>query len=128
MGMKNSNYKKLFLNELKWTTIYLAVAFIVMIFLPFPADLALALLAFLAFSWYRRNHLLRKLGMENARSNSTGFEFKKIKEFYKSIFSNFFNTTDHGQSQIKYYCMSCGNEHREIACPKCGSKVKRIGL
>jgi hypothetical protein len=28
---------------------------------------------------------------------------------------------------IKYYCMSCGKEHREIACPNCGSKMKRIG-
>jgi hypothetical protein len=99
-----------------------------MLFLPFPADLLVALLAFLALSWYTRNLLLRKLGMENASNNDTGFEFKRIKEFYRSIFSNFSHSTDYGQSQIKYYCMSCGNEHREIACPKCGSKMKRIGL
>jgi hypothetical protein len=126
--MKDSNYKSLVLNQLKWTTVYLAVGFVIMLFLPFPADLALALLAFLVLSWYRRNLLLRKLGIENARSNATGFEFKKIKEFYKSILSNFSHTTNYGQSQIKYYCMICGNEHREIACPKCGSKMKRIGL
>ena len=66
--------------------IYLAVAFVIMLFLPFPVDLAVALLAFLALSWYKRNLLLRKLGMENARSKDTGFEFKKIKELYKSIF------------------------------------------
>jgi len=24
--------------------------------------------------------------------------------------------------------MNCGYEHREIACPKCGSKMKRVGL
>jgi len=23
--------------------------------------------------------------------------------------------------------MKCGNEHREIACPKCGSKMKKVG-
>jgi hypothetical protein len=126
--MKDSNYKSLVLNQLKWTTVYLAVGFVIMLFLPFPADLALALLAFLVLSWYRRNLLLRKLGIENARSDDTGFEFKKIKEFYKSILSNFSHTTNYGQSQIKYYCMTCGNEHREIACPKCGSKMKRIGL
>jgi hypothetical protein len=65
--MKDSNYKQLVLNELKWLTIYLAVAFVIMLFLPFPVDLAVALLAFLALSWYKRNLLLRKLGMENAR-------------------------------------------------------------
>ena len=126
--MKDSNFKQLALNELKWLTIYLAVAFVIMLLLPFPADLAVASLAFLALSWYKRNLLLSKLGMENARSKDTGFELKKIKEFYKSIFSNVSHSTDYGQSQVKYYCMKCGNEHREIACPKCGSKMKRIGL
>ncbi|MFZ0556048.1 MAG: zinc ribbon domain-containing protein [Nitrososphaeraceae archaeon] len=116
------------MNELKWLAIYLAVAFVIMLFLPFPVDLAVALLAFLALSWYKRNLLLRKLGMENPRSWDIGFEFKKIKEFYKSIFSNVSHSTDYGQSQVRYYCMKCGNEHREIACPKCGSKMKRIGL
>ncbi|MGA9933853.1 MAG: hypothetical protein WBP83_01910 [Nitrososphaeraceae archaeon] len=55
----------------------------------------------------------------------TGFEFKKIKEFYKSIFSNVSHSIDYGQSQVRYYCMKCGNEHREITCPKCGSKMKK---
>ena len=126
--MKDFNYKQLVLNELKWMSIYLAVAFVIMLFLPFPVDLAVALLAFLALSWYKRNLLLRKLGMENPRSRDIGFEFKKIKEFYKSIFSNVFHSTDYGQSQVRYYCMKCGNEHREIACHKCGSKIKRVGL
>lgn len=27
---------------------------------------------------------------------------------------------------LKYYCMDCGKEHKEIACPICGSKMKRI--
>lgn len=86
--MKDFNYKQLALNELKWMTIYLAVAFVIMLFLPFPVDLAVALLAFLALSWYKRNLLIRKLDMENPRSRDIGFEFKRIKEYYKSIFSN----------------------------------------
>ena len=27
-----------------------------------------------------------------------------------------------GSGPLKYYCMSCGTEHKEIVCPKCGSK------
>jgi rRNA maturation endonuclease Nob1 len=27
---------------------------------------------------------------------------------------------------LKYYCMGCGREHNDIACPNCGSKMKRI--
>jgi len=126
--MKGSNYKQIALNELKWLTVYLAVSFVIMLLLPFPIDLAVALLAFLALGWYRRYLLLRKLGMKNPTSRVAGFELKRIKEFYKSIFSNFSHSTDYGQIQVRYYCMKCGNEHRERACPKCGSNMKKIGL
>ncbi len=124
--MKDFNYKHLALNELKWMTIYLAVAFVIMLFLPFPVDLAVALLAFLALSWYKRNLLIRKSGMENPRSRDIGLEFKK--EFYSQSFPMSLIQIDYGQSQVRYYCMKCGKEHREIACAKCGSKIKRVGL
>jgi predicted RNA-binding Zn-ribbon protein involved in translation (DUF1610 family) len=123
--MKDFSRKQPVLNQLKWTAIYSAAAAGIIILLSFPADLALALVAFLVLGWYRRNLLLRKLGMKNLRSTVTGFEFKKIKELYKS---NISDSIDHDQSQVRYYCMKCGNEHREIACPKCGSKMKRAGL
>jgi len=32
-----------------------------------------------------------------------------------------------GDNSLKYYCMSCGTKHKEAACPKCGSKMKRVG-
>ena len=83
----------------QWTAIYLAVAFIIMLFLPFPADLALALIAFFVIGWYRRYLFLRKLGMKNPTSTVTGFEFKKIKELYKS---NISDSIDYGQSKVKY--------------------------
>ena len=44
-----------------------------------------------------------------------------------------FGSTSHSSSSmfgngiLKYYCMSCGRKHREAACPKCGSKMKRVG-
>ena len=123
--MKDFDRKQLVLNQLKWTAIYLAVAFIITLLLPFPADLALALVAFLVLGWYRRYLSLRKLGMKNPTSPNTGFEFKKIKELYKS---NISNSIDDSQSKVKYYCMNCGYEHREIECPKCGSKIKRTGF
>jgi len=30
-------------------------------------------------------------------------------------------------NSVNYYCMSCGTKHREAACPRCGSKMKRVG-
>src|ERR671924_252677 len=25
-----------------------------------------------------------------------------------------------------YYCMTCGTQHREIVCPRCGSRIKKL--
>ena len=123
--MKEFDRRQLALDQLKWTAIYLAVTFIIVLFLPFPVDLALVLIAFFVLGWYRRLLFLRKAGLKNPTSTFTGFEFKKSKELYKSSISD---SNDHGQSRVKYYCMNCGYEHREIACPNCGSKMKRAGL
>lgn len=33
-----------------------------------------------------------------------------------------------GSGKLKYYCMNCGAQHNQNACPKCGSKMKRVGV
>ena len=123
--MKDLDKKQLILNELKWTAIYFVAASVIIVLLPFPADLVLALMAFLVMGWYRRYLLSRKLGLKNPGSTITGFEFKKIRELFKS---NISVSNDDSQIKVKYYCMNCGYEHRGIACPNCGSKIKRAGL
>jgi hypothetical protein len=32
-----------------------------------------------------------------------------------------------GDTSLKYYCMSCETQHKQASCPKCGSKMKRVG-
>jgi hypothetical protein len=123
--MKDFAKKQLILNELKWTATYFVAASVIIVLLPSPADLVLALIAFLVLGWYRRFLLSRKLGIKNPGSTITGFEFKNIRELFRS---NVSASNDDSQSKVKYYCMNCGYEHREIACPKCGSKIKRAGL
>jgi hypothetical protein len=43
-----------------------------------------------------------------------------------AMFGSMFAASQNSSS-LKYYCMSRGTEHRQIACPKCGSKMKRVG-
>ena len=60
-----------------------------------------------------------------------------LKDLYKSMTSSFGDSLNNGMfggagggmgySPIKFYCMNCGYEHRENACPKCGSKAVRVG-
>jgi rRNA maturation endonuclease Nob1 len=50
-----------------------------------------------------------------------------MKGLFDSLRSSDASTSMYGYNPIRYYCMSCGSEHKEIACPKCGSKMKRVG-
>jgi rubrerythrin len=43
------------------------------------------------------------------------------------IFGSMSPSSIFGDSSLKYYCMSCGIQHKQAACPKCGSKMKRVG-
>lgn len=36
--------------------------------------------------------------------------------------------SSNNSSSLKYYCISCGTQHKEIACPTCGSKMKKVGF
>jgi hypothetical protein len=50
-----------------------------------------------------------------------------MKGWFRSLSSSSTASMYSGYTTIKYYCMSCGKEHKEIACPNCGSKMKRVG-
>jgi rRNA maturation endonuclease Nob1 len=46
----------------------------------------------------------------------------------RNLFNSFSSSISYNSSRpLKYYCMSCGKEHNKIACPSCGSKMKRVG-
>ena len=43
------------------------------------------------------------------------------------MFGSMSSSSMFGDNSLKYYCMSCGAQHKQAACPKCGSKMKRVG-
>jgi hypothetical protein len=109
----NDNKQFLF-HQLKWMGIYVAIGVAMALVLPFPISLIGALGAFLFLNFIRTRRVLRRAGVKN------------MKEFFKSL-SPSASSPYGGYSPIKYFCMSCGKEHKEISCPNCGSKMKRVG-
>jgi hypothetical protein len=108
------NNRHLFLYTLKWMSLYIAIGFITAILLPFPASLIGAIGGFMLINFLRTRLMLKKMGIS-------------MKGLFGSLRSSDVNPSVYGYNPIKYYCMGCGNEHKEIACPKCGSKMKRAG-
>jgi hypothetical protein len=107
----DDNTKRFSIHRLKWSIIYVGIGIILVLVLPFPYDLASVLGLFILVNFLRSRNILKRYG-------GTG----GIRDLFSSSMS-----ASNQSRPLKYYCMNCGKEHREIACPNCGSKMKRVG-
>jgi hypothetical protein len=112
--------RELFLYQLKWLAFFMAIGFIIIYLFEFPIDLIMLIIAFILINIYKTRTMLKKLGIFNDG------DVRDIRGFIRSLFKSPSSSMD-STTSVRYYCMSCGNEHREIACGKCGSKMKRVG-
>jgi hypothetical protein len=116
MSFPYNSDKQFVVYQLKWMGIYIAIGLALSLVLPFPISLIGAVGAFFLLNFIRTRRMLKRAGIDN------------MKGWFGSLSSSASSSMySRGYSPIKYYCMSCGQEHREIACPNCGSKMKRVG-
>jgi hypothetical protein len=98
----------------------MARGFIIIYLFEFPIVLIMLIIAFILINVYKTRIMLKILGIFNDG------DVRDIRGFIRSFFKSPSSFMD-GTTSIRYYCMSCGYEHREIACAKCCSKMKRVG-
>jgi hypothetical protein len=91
----------------------MGVGILLVFLLPFPLDF-ISVTGLFVLTYYIRNR------SELKRSGGRG-------EGIRNLFGSFSSTSSDQYKPLKYYCMGCGKEHNEIACPNCGSKMKRVG-
>ena len=91
----------------------MGIGLILVISLPFPYDFISVLGLFILINFWRGRSLIKRYGGISG------------KEMFGSLSSSKAGNDQH--MPLKWYCMSCGKEHKEIACPNCGSKMKRVG-
>lgn len=111
--IKNSNY-------FTWLLVYMSIALAISFIIPFPISLGVVILILVLLNVFRTDLALKRQGMGG------------IKGLYKSISSRADRRSDQGSkgfgyTPIKFYCMDCGYEHRNEACPECGSKTVKVG-
>jgi hypothetical protein len=120
-GNSNNNNNRIQTNYWVWLAAYLVIGLAVSFVVPFPLSFGIALLIYFVLNAARMHLALKRQGMQGG-----------IKDLYKSMSSSLGGSWSNsggagmGYSQIKYYCMNCGYEHKENACPKCGSKAVRV--
>jgi hypothetical protein len=125
IGNNNRN-RQIQTNYWVWFIAYMGIGLAISFVVPFPLSFVIALLVFFLLNAARMHIALKRQGMPGG-----------IKDLYKSMSSSLGGSrnnsmfggggTGMGYSQIKFYCMTCGYEHKECACPKCGSKAVRVG-
>jgi hypothetical protein len=133
IGSNNNNNnngngnKQIQTNYWVWFIAYMGIGSAISFVVPFPISFGIALLVFLALNAARMHIVLKRQGMPGG-----------LKDLYESMSSSLGGSRNNrmfggaggigmGYSPIKFYCMNCGYEHREYACPKCGSKAVRTG-
>src|SRR5918912_3042907 len=122
IGGNSNNNRQIQTNYWVWLAAYLVIGLAVSFVVPFPISFVIALLVYFALNAVRMHIALKRQGMPGG-----------IKGLYKSMGSSLGGSwsnsggTGMGYSPIKYYCMNCGYEHKESACPKCSSKAVRVG-
>jgi len=97
------------MTQIVWMGISFGISIAISLLLPFPISLAAIFAVFILLNFYMRKRMMRRMGMGS------------------SMFGPMSSSSMFGDNSLKYYCMSCGTKHKEIACPKCGSKMKRVG-
>lgn len=80
---------------LLWIGISLGIIFAILLYTPFPLSIPLAITAFILLNFRFRKKVIKRMNAKFVNSSSS------------------------------YSCINCGTRHNEIACPKCGSKMKR---
>ena len=102
-------------NSLPWMLISLVAVIIISFVLPFPISFLVSLIVIFSLAIIRANMVWKKMGMGGIKGLSKSFSSLQsggAADIYRPL---------------TFYCMLCGYPHNKIACPKCGSKMKRIG-
>ncbi len=108
-------------NYLIWLFVYMGIGLAISFIVPFPLSFGVLMLVLVLLNVCRTDRALKKQGRGG------------IKGLYKSMSSSVANRTSglgtggFGYAPIKFYCMNCGYEHKNDACPKCGSKTVKVG-
>ena len=97
-------------NMFIWLGTYMGIRLAISFVLPFPMSLLAMFVPIIGIDYIRARYIMKKMGITN------------IRQMFGS-----FSASQTGDEALKYYCMSCGTEHREASCPKCGSKMTRVG-
>lgn len=113
---------------LLWFFIYMLTALVISFLVPFPLSLIAFVAIFIPLQIYRIHNIKKRLDSNRKGSrNQNQARDDRLSKISNSISNRLFGNPlrEFEDTSIKFYCLSCGREHRERACPSCGSRAVR---
>jgi hypothetical protein len=115
MDANNNGNKQFLLNQIVWLVISLGTSLTISILVPFPISLVAIIGIFSLLNLlFMRRRMITKMGMGMGGGLSRLRSSSSSSSTFRDI-------------SLKYYCMSCGIQHKQASCPECGSNMKRFG-
>src|ERR687897_3023856 len=111
MSSNYNNNAQFLLNVMIWLGVSLGISLTISLLLPFPISLVAIIGVFILLNLYMRRRLMQRMRM------SGGGMFSSMPS----------SLTVGDSSSLKYSCMNCGIQHKDISCPNCGSKMQKVG-
>ena len=88
-----------------WLGISLGISIAISLLLPFPISLVTTIGVFILISFYVRKRTMQRAGMGGGRVGMFGSMSSSSSSSSSSMF---------GDNALKYYCMSCGTQHKQV--------------
>jgi hypothetical protein len=130
---KNNNLNNFNKSAIAWFVIYVTIGIVLSFIVPFPLSLIVYIGIYLLLQTYRmksiqKRYYYSKIGSDkgNDKTKNKGYSSKFFNSLSNTLFGdNHFSWND--SQSLKLICMNCGKEHKDRACPSCGSTAVRLG-
>jgi len=130
---KNNNLNNFNRSAIAWFVIYITIGLAISFVVPFPLSLIVYIGIYLLLQTHRLKSIQKKHYYSETNSDK-GNNKSKDKGYSNRFFNSISNTlfgdnqfSPSGSNPLKFICMNCGKEHKDRACPSCGSTAVRLG-
>ena len=114
----NNNNKQFFISKIMLLVMSFGAVLAISLLLPFSTILAVIFGVSILRNIYSRRLMMKRMSHINVARGIFG-----------ATPSMFGSSNSNNSSSLKYYRISRGAQHKEVAaCPKCDSKMKKVGF
>src|SRR5919107_4779862 len=124
---KNNNLSNFNKSAIAWFVIYITIGLAISFIVPFPLSLIVYIGIYLLLQTHRIKSIQKRYSYPETNSDK-GNNNTKDKGYSNKFFNSLSNTlfgdnqfSPNGFQFLKFICMNCGKEHKDRACPSCGS-------